>query len=207
MKLHFPEQFNHRHIPVKSTNQLFEAQLTTSQRAADWVAALIGSWKFIITQSILLGIWVLLNAAAWIHHWDPYPFVLMNLMLSIQAAYAAPIIMMSQNRQAARDHMEAHNDYVINMLYFLFKGDSSLFTIPSALRANRAKSFLNSFSVSGYLLIPQKIDRISWICTFTPPIYLNASKSLPDNSLLPRNSLLVCCRYFFNSFLYTLDKR
>jgi uncharacterized membrane protein len=115
MKLHFPERFNHRHTPVKSTNQLFEAQLTASQRAADWVAALIGSWKFIITQSILLGIWVLLNAAAWIQHWDPYPFILMNLMLSIQAAYAAPIIMMSQNRQAARDHMEAHNDYVINM--------------------------------------------------------------------------------------------
>ena len=115
MKLHFPERFNHRHTPVKSTKQLFEAQLTASQRAADWVAALIGSWKFIITQSILLGIWVLLNAAAWIQHWDPYPFILMNLMLSIQAAYAAPIIMMSQNRQAARDHMEAHNDYVINM--------------------------------------------------------------------------------------------
>ena len=78
------------------------------------MAALIGSWEFLITQSIILGIWVGLNVAAWIHHWDPYPFILMNLILSIQAAYAAPIIMMSQNRQAARDHLEAHNDYVIN---------------------------------------------------------------------------------------------
>jgi uncharacterized membrane protein len=106
--------FKHQHPVLESTNELFEAQLTTGQRAADWLAAFIGSWKFLITQSILLGIWVVLNAAAWIHHWDPYPFILMNLILSIQAAYAAPIIMMSQNRQAARDHLEAHNDYVVN---------------------------------------------------------------------------------------------
>ena len=115
MKLDFPKPFKNRHPPVESTNKLFEAQLTTSQRAADWFAAMMGSWKFLITQSIILVIWAVLNVAAWFHHWDPYPFILMNLMLSIQAAYAAPIIMMSQNRQAARDHMEAHNDYVINM--------------------------------------------------------------------------------------------
>jgi uncharacterized membrane protein len=114
MKLHFPEAFKHQHPPVESTNKLFDAQLTISQRAADWFAAMMGSWKFIIAQSILLGVWALLNAAAWIRHWDPYPFILMNLMLSLQAAYAAPIIMMSQNRQAARDHLEAHNDYVLN---------------------------------------------------------------------------------------------
>jgi uncharacterized membrane protein len=51
---------------------------------------------------------------AWIYHWDPYPFILMNLVLSLQAAYTAPMIMMSQNRQAARDRIEAHNDYEIN---------------------------------------------------------------------------------------------
>jgi uncharacterized membrane protein len=114
MKLHFPEPFKHRHPPVESINQLFDARLTISQHAADWFAAMMGSWKFIIAQSILLGVWALLNMAAWIRHWDPYPFILMNLMLSLQAAYAAPIIMMSQNRQAARDHLEAHNDYVVN---------------------------------------------------------------------------------------------
>lgn len=114
MKLHFPEPFKHRHPPVESINNLFDEQLTISQRAADWFAAMMGSWKFIIAQSILLGVWTLLNMAAWIRHWDPYPFILMNLMLSLQAAYAAPIIMMSQNRQAARDHLEAHNDYVVN---------------------------------------------------------------------------------------------
>ena len=114
MKLHFPEPFKHRHPPVESINNLFDEQLTISQRAADWFAAMMGSWKFIIAQSILLGVWTLLNMAAWIRHWDPYPFILMNLMLSLQAAYAAPIIMMSQNRQADRDLLEAHNDYIIN---------------------------------------------------------------------------------------------
>jgi uncharacterized membrane protein len=58
--------------------------------------------------------WVILNVAAVIRHWDPYPFILMNLVLSMQAAYTAPIIMMSQNRQAERDRLEAHNDYIIN---------------------------------------------------------------------------------------------
>jgi len=63
----------------------------------------------------LLGIWALLNVTAWMRHWDPYPFILMNLVLSLQAAYTAPMIMMSQNRQAARDRIEAHNDYEINL--------------------------------------------------------------------------------------------
>jgi uncharacterized membrane protein len=58
--------------------------------------------------------WAVLNVVAWITHWDPYPFILMNLMLSIQAAYAAPIIMMSQKRQAEHDRVEAHNDFMVN---------------------------------------------------------------------------------------------
>ena len=61
-----------------------------------------------------MGIWAVLNVVVWIKHWDPDPFILMNLILSIQAAYAAPIIMMSQNRQAERDRLEAHNDYQVN---------------------------------------------------------------------------------------------
>ena len=58
--------------------------------------------------------WAVLNVVAWISHWDPYPFILMNLVLSMQAAYAAPVIMMSQNRQADRDRVEAHNDFMVN---------------------------------------------------------------------------------------------
>ena len=110
----FPQPFKHQHPPVQNVNELFEDQLTLGQRTADWVAGTMGSWAFIVTQSIILMLWIALNIIAWVQHWDPYPFILMNLVLSMQAAYAAPIIMMSQNRQAARDRLEAHNDYLIN---------------------------------------------------------------------------------------------
>jgi len=112
--IRFPKPYQHTHPPVQDVNQLYEAQLTFGERAADKVAAVAGSWTFIIIQSIILAIWVALNTVAWIRHWDPYPFILMNLVLSLQAAYTAPVIMMSQNRQADRDRMEAHNDYLIN---------------------------------------------------------------------------------------------
>jgi len=114
LKLKFPEPFKHRHPPVQNVNQLFEDQLTGGQQAADWVAGAMGSWPFILIQSTLLAFWIVLNIVAWFQHWDPYPFILMNLVLSMQAAYAAPIIMMSQNRQATKDRLEAHNDYQIN---------------------------------------------------------------------------------------------
>ncbi|MGC1244693.1 MAG: DUF1003 domain-containing protein [Spirulinaceae cyanobacterium] len=85
------------------------------ERLADNFAATMGSWRFIIIQSVLLFFWVVANIVAFIKHWDPYPFILLNLMLSFQAAYAAPIIMMSQNRQATIDRQEAKHDYEVNM--------------------------------------------------------------------------------------------
>ncbi|KAA0895231.1 DUF1003 domain-containing protein [Oryzomonas rubra] len=112
--LRFPEPFKHEHEPVQNVNEILEAQLTFGQKASDWVALNLGSWWFITIQSIILSVWIVVNVTAWARHWDPYPFILMNLVLSMQAAYAAPIIMMSQNRQAARDRLEAHNDYLIN---------------------------------------------------------------------------------------------
>ena len=113
-KIHFPEPFKHRHPPVRNINEILEEQITFGQRSADWVTRIVGSWRFIIIQSVLLVFWVILNIIAWVQHWDPYPFILLNLALSLQAAYAAPIIMMSQNRQAARDRIEAHNDFLID---------------------------------------------------------------------------------------------
>lgn len=112
--LRFPRPFSHAHPPVQNVNVLLDENLTVGSRAADTVAETMGSWKFIIIQSIILGAWIALNCVAWLRHWDPYPFILMNLVLSTQAAYAAPIIMMSQNRQAARDRLEAHNDFEVN---------------------------------------------------------------------------------------------
>ena len=84
-------------------------------RIADHVAATMGSWPFIIVQSVMLIAWMTLNITAWINHWDPYPFILLNLALSFQAAYAAPFIMMSQNRQADIDRLAAKRDYEINI--------------------------------------------------------------------------------------------
>jgi uncharacterized membrane protein len=91
------------------------AQLTLGDRISDAVAATVGSWSFIIIQSIILVLWMALNISAYVQQWDPYPFILLNLVLSFQAAYAAPFIMMSQNRQAAIDRAEAKNDYTINI--------------------------------------------------------------------------------------------
>ena len=82
---------------------------------ADGVANIVGSWRFIILQSLVLGGWILANSQQGSGHWDPYPFILLNLILSFQAAYAAPIIMMSQNRQSVIDRLNAENDYKINV--------------------------------------------------------------------------------------------
>lgn len=105
----------HRHKPVVNINKVDAEKLTTGQRIADRLAAVMGSWSFIIAQSVILAIWITLNVIAYIQHWDPYPFILLNLALSFQAAYAAPIIMMSQNRQAAKDRLMAEHDYDINL--------------------------------------------------------------------------------------------
>ncbi|HKJ92642.1 MAG TPA: DUF1003 domain-containing protein [Longimicrobiales bacterium] len=115
MPIHFPRPFQHRHPPVRSVNELDAERATPGQRAADAVVRVVGSWSFILIQSSILAVWVVLNVTAWLRHWDPYPFILMNLVLSLQAAYTAPMIMMSQNRQAARDRLEAHNDYLTNL--------------------------------------------------------------------------------------------
>lgn len=89
--------------------------LSVGQRVADGVANTVGSWRFIIAQSLLLAAWIVVNIIATVHHWDPYPFILLNLLLSFQAAYTAPLIMMSQNRQAAIDRQNAAHDYDINI--------------------------------------------------------------------------------------------
>jgi uncharacterized membrane protein len=79
-------------------------------RVADIVTAVVGSWKFIIIQSCLLALWIVLNVLAIIGRWDPYPFILLNLALSFQAAYATPFILMSQNRQSEVDRDRAQQD-------------------------------------------------------------------------------------------------
>lgn len=75
----------------------------------------MGSWNFILIQSVVLVIWIALNVVETLEKWDPYPFILLNLMLSFQAAYTAPIIIMSQNRQSQLDQQDAKHDYEVNL--------------------------------------------------------------------------------------------
>jgi len=89
--------------------------MSFGNRIADSVAKGMGSWNFIIIQTVLVIIWMALNLIGFMYHWDVYPFILLNLLFSTQAAYAAPIIMMSQNRQNERDRMHAEEDYKTNV--------------------------------------------------------------------------------------------
>jgi len=101
--------------PRTKWHEEHQGKLTLGPRLADAFAQIVGSWTFILVQSVILTIWVILNLLAFIHHWDPYPFILLNLALSFQAAYASPIIMMSQNRQNERDRRQAQHDYETNV--------------------------------------------------------------------------------------------
>lgn len=101
-------------MPAKTWLDKHTESLSVGQRLADWVANGMGSWRFIIWQTIFVLLWMSLNVVGYIYHWDAYPFILLNLIFSTQAAYAAPIIMMSQNRQSQRDRMQALEDYRTN---------------------------------------------------------------------------------------------
>ena len=91
------------------------AKATKGQLFADRVTRLLGSWPFLVVQSVILAIWVVFNIVAWLQHWDPYPFILLNLALSFQAAYAAPVILMSQNRESQIDRQKLEYFYHVNL--------------------------------------------------------------------------------------------
>lgn len=100
---------------TKDVNQSFDAKLSVGQRLADKVAQFGGSWTFIIFFAFILAMWVGINMIWVARAFDPYPFIFLNLVLSMLAAVQAPIIMMSQNRQAARDRLDAEHDYEVNL--------------------------------------------------------------------------------------------
>lgn len=87
-------------------------ELTRGQRAADAVARFMGSWRFVITQAAVMVMWFALNATAWAFAWDPYPFILLNLAMSAEAAFATPLLLMSQNRSAEADREILHRDFL-----------------------------------------------------------------------------------------------
>ena len=103
---------------ARNPNQTFADERTFGERIADKVAAFGGSWTFIITFGCILLVWVILNSLVLIRYgdnFDPYPYILLNLFLSMLAALQAPVIMMSQNRQAIKDRLDAQHDYEVNL--------------------------------------------------------------------------------------------
>ena len=104
---------------TRNNHPISKIQKTFGQKSADWIAKWAGSWTFIIGFFIFLGIWITLNVYFLIDYkigkpWDPYPFILLNLVLSCLAAIQAPVILMSQNRVTQRDRLKAEYDYAIN---------------------------------------------------------------------------------------------
>lgn len=99
----------------RNTNVMHEETLTFGEKLADMVAAIGGSWSFVATFGLVLAAWISMNTIALARPFDPYPFILLNLFLSMIAAVQAPIIMMSQNRQATKDRLRAAHDYEVNL--------------------------------------------------------------------------------------------
>ena len=117
-QLRVHRRVHRKSLPPKppSVAEHFEAPPPTrGQRLADGVASTIGSWRFIAIQSTAIVVWMVGNVMSGSGAWDPYPFILLNLLLSFQAAYTAPAIMMSQNRQSELDRRHAETDYEINV--------------------------------------------------------------------------------------------
>ena len=102
-------------LPPVTPEHLSAGAPTFGQRLADGVASTIGSWRFIMVQSTAIALWIAGNVWVGQGTWDPYPFILLNLLLSFQAAYTAPAIMMSQNRLSEQDRRHAESDYEVNI--------------------------------------------------------------------------------------------
>ncbi|MDE3077270.1 MAG: DUF1003 domain-containing protein [Chloroflexota bacterium] len=106
------------------------APRTWGERVADAAATGIGSWRFIIVQTVLVIFWVALNIVGFTLRWDPYPFILLNLMFSVQAAYTGPILLLAGNRQATIDRaIAARDDQEIGMLLDLQQEQMNILTL------------------------------------------------------------------------------
>ena len=157
-------RYQHDHPPVRDFIAEHEKAMTIGQRVADRVAAMVGSWPFMIVQSLVLAAWIVMNGyiALRFHAnpgsmkaWDPYPFILLNLVLSFQAAYTGPVVMMSQNRHSEKDRLMAKNDFEVNqkaeqeilvIMEHLVHQDKLIFDIVQRLEALCAQPHLQAVS-------------------------------------------------------------
>ena len=130
------ERFISRRQVARNVVREFHQTRGLGERVADKVASVGGSWKFIIWFGVVLVIWMLVNSFVRAKAFDPYPFILLNLVLSCLAAVQAPIIMMSQNRQAAVDRLNAENDYQVNV-----KSELEILQVHEQLELLRARDW------------------------------------------------------------------
>src|SRR3989442_5789705 len=105
----------HDHPPVRDLNRDVDRKLTFADRVASDFARLIGSWIFVLAQVGLMLLWVLLNAIGLLRHWDPYPFLFLNFVFSLEAAIWVSVVLMTLNSMADRDRMRAQNEYELNV--------------------------------------------------------------------------------------------
>jgi uncharacterized membrane protein len=126
---------------MRNPNEVIEEQLTVGHRVADAVARFGGSWSFIIAFGVLLVGYAGVNVVLATRAWDPYPFILLNLFLSMLAAVQAPVIMMSQNRQDAKDRLRSELDFAVNR-----KAEAEI--IQLAARLNRIEDRLDDFQAA-----------------------------------------------------------
>lgn len=131
----------HKHT-MQNINEAHDNSLTLGDKIADKVALGMGSIQFIAIQSILLSLWIILNTIALINHWDPYPYILLNLALSFQAAYTGPFVLISQNRQSSKDRLMAEHDYDINTKAFDHLSRQEIQIILSNEKQDRALEML-----------------------------------------------------------------
>lgn len=101
--------------PQKTWHDRYQESLSFGQKFADTVVAVIGSWRFIVVQAIVIALWMIINLCKYFILWDPYPYTLLSLILALQAALSAPLIMLAQNHQADRDRAQANSDYRTNV--------------------------------------------------------------------------------------------
>jgi len=105
----------HDHPPVRDLNREFDRRLTFTDRVASDFARLIGSWVFVLAQVGLMLVWALLNIAGFLRHWDPYPFLFLNFIFTLEAATWVSVVLMALNSQADRDRLRAQNEYELNV--------------------------------------------------------------------------------------------
>jgi uncharacterized membrane protein len=123
-------------LAPKPIRKLINYERTFGQRSADFLTKWAGSWGFIILFFVFLILWMGANIYGWLNQWDPYPFILLNLVLSCLAAVQAPVILMSQNRQAQKDRIKAEYDYAVNR-----KSERQIEEILVLLKGGRKKKW------------------------------------------------------------------